>query len=57
MDDDGDVDLNDLATLLAAYGSCVGEPEYNPDADLDASGCVDLPDLALLLSNYGAGSP
>ncbi|MBU0637574.1 MAG: hypothetical protein KKB50_01815 [Planctomycetes bacterium] len=57
LDDDGDVDLNDLAALLAAYGSCAGEPEYNPDADLDDSGCVGLPDLAILLSNYGAGSP
>ena len=56
VDDDGDVDLNDLAALLAAYGSCAGEPEYNPDADLDDSGCVGLTDLATLLSNYGAGS-
>ena len=55
LDNDGDVDLNDLAALLAAYGSCVGEPDYNPDADLDESGCVGLPDLATLLSNYGAG--
>jgi len=55
LDGDGDVDLGDLAELLAAYGSCDGDPDYNPDADLDDSGCVDLSDLALLLSNYGYG--
>lgn len=56
VDDDGDVDLTDLAALLAAYGSCTGAPQYDPDADLDSDGCVNLPDLALLLSNYGAGT-
>jgi hypothetical protein len=55
LDGDGDVDLTDLARLLAAYGSCVGDPDYDPAADLDGSGCVDLPDLAILLSHYGEG--
>ena len=55
--DTGDVDLTDLATLLAAYGTCTGDPDYNPDADLDESGCVNLTDLAMLLANYGAGVP
>jgi hypothetical protein len=55
LDGDGDVDLSDLAELLAAYGTCVGDPDYNPDADLDDSGCIDLADLATLLSNYGYG--
>jgi len=54
-DGDGDVDLGDLATLLAAYGACSGEPGYSAAADFDASGCVDLADLALLLSHYGTG--
>lgn len=52
LDGDGDVDLTDLAGLLAAYGTCVGDPNYNPAADIDGSGCVDLPDLAILLSHY-----
>jgi hypothetical protein len=54
IDGDGDVDLADLAALLAAYGTCTGDAGYNPDADLDESGCVDLSDLATLLANYGA---
>jgi len=52
-DGDGDVDLTDLAVVLAAFGSCAGDPGYNPNADFDGSGCVDLTDLALLLANYG----
>jgi hypothetical protein len=56
LDGDGDVDLADLAELLAAYGTCTGDPEFNPAADLDASGCVDLSDLAALLGNYGTGT-
>jgi len=53
IDGDGDVDLGDLATLLAAYGTCDGDPGYNLAADLDGSGCIDLLDLAALLANYG----
>jgi probable HAF family extracellular repeat protein len=53
LDGDGDVDLSDLASLLAVYNSCAGDPTYDPAADLDSSGCVDLADLATLLANYG----
>jgi hypothetical protein len=53
IDGDGDVDLSDLAALLAAYFSCTGDDDYNPDADFDGDGCVDLSDLADLLGDYG----
>jgi len=52
LDLDGDVDLADLAALLAAYGTCAVDPAYRPDADFDSSGCVELADLAALLGNY-----
>jgi hypothetical protein len=55
IDGDGDVDLADLAILLAAYDTCAGDPFFNPAADLDDSGCVDLADLAILLAAYGTG--
>lgn len=55
VDGDGDVDLSDLAQLLAAYGSCIGDAGYDEAADLDDSGCIDLADLATLLANYGTG--
>jgi len=46
LDGDGDVDLQDLAILLAAYGVDAG-------GDVDGDGDTDLNDLALLLANYG----
>jgi hypothetical protein len=56
IDGDGDVDLADLAAMLAAYGTCDGDAGYNPDADLDGDDCVGLADLATLLANYGYGT-
>jgi subtilisin family serine protease len=51
LDGDRDVDLADLAQLLAHYGMTSGA-EYE-DGDLDADGDVDLTDLAALLAAYG----
>jgi hypothetical protein len=51
LDGDGDVDLADLAQLLANYGVTSGAgPD---DGDLDGDGDVDLADLAALLAVYG----
>jgi hypothetical protein len=55
VDGDGDTDLNDLAALLAAYGTSSGDPGYDPNADFDQDGHVDLADLAFLLGDYGCG--
>ncbi|MFG0251512.1 MAG: hypothetical protein ACF8NJ_01400 [Phycisphaerales bacterium JB038] len=52
VDGDGDVDQADLGLLLAAYGSCDGDPNWNPDADFDGDGCIGQPDLGVLLANY-----
>jgi len=51
LDGDGDVDLSDLAQLLAHYGMTEGAT-YE-DGDLDGDGDVDLADLAALLAVYG----
>ena len=51
LDGDNDVDLADLAQLLANYGTTSGAT-YE-DGDLDGDGDVDLADLAALLSVYG----
>ena len=45
---DGIIDANDLAILLAAWGTS------NPQADIDRSGTVDGGDLATLLANWGS---
>jgi hypothetical protein len=51
LDGDADVDLSDLAQLLAHYGTPSGA-DYE-DGDLDGDGDVDLSDLAALLAVYG----
>ena len=55
LDGDNDVDLADLAQLLAHYGETSGMT-YE-DGDLDGDGDVDLSDLAALLSVYGTTCP
>jgi hypothetical protein len=57
LNGDGVVDLSDLALLLAHYGFCEGDPDYNPVTDIDGSGCTDLSDLATLLAHYGETYP
>jgi hypothetical protein len=50
----GDVNLDgrtandDVLAVTAALGTCVGEPGFNPDADVDKTGCVDGTDLGLV---------
>ena len=51
VDNDGDVDLSDLAELLAHYGTTSGATPA--DGDVDCDGDVDLSDLAALLAVYG----
>lgn len=51
LDGDGDVDVADLAILLANFGAMSGVSAA--DGDLDRDGDVDVADLAILLANYG----
>ncbi len=55
LDGDYDVDLSDLAQLLANYGTTSGAT-YE-DGDLDDDDDVDLTDLATLLAAYGTTCP
>ncbi len=55
LDGDNDIDLADLAQLLANYGATSGM-SYE-DGDLDADGDVDLSDLGALLAVYGTTCP
>jgi hypothetical protein len=53
FDESGTVDLPDLAALLSAYGTCIGDAGFFCAADLNFDGCIDLNDLTRLLSLYG----
>ena len=50
LNNDGQVNLSDLAQLLGNYG---GRGHYD-DGDMDGDGDIDLSDLAALLSVYGS---
>ena len=53
--DDCVVEWTDLQTLLAAYGNCPGDTDYNADANIadDDDDCITLADLQALLAQYG----
>ncbi len=53
IDCDRDVDLGDLARLLAGFGG----PGNKDDGDVNGDGVVDLGDLSLLLSAFGSTCP
>ena len=53
INDNGEVDLPDLAILGAAYGTKRGETGFNEKADLNGDDEVGLPDLAMLGAHYG----
>jgi len=51
LNDDGVVDISDMASLLAYFGTTSGATY--PYGDLDGDGDVDVEDLANLLANFG----
>ncbi len=50
---DHNVDYDDLAITVVAYGSSSSEPAYEPDADFNKDDNVDCHDLIILGRNYG----
>lgn len=54
LDHNGVVDLADVMALLASFGTCEGDPAYDPQADLNNSGCIGLADLSRLLEAFGS---
>jgi uncharacterized protein YvpB len=49
---DGKVNLPDLVILAIAYGSKPGDPNWNPNADIDGNGVVGLSDVVILAQHY-----
>lgn len=56
VNDDGLVDLNDLTIFVSAFGSCIGDLEFNPDCDTDCDSCITIRDLSEILGNFGITS-
>lgn len=53
VDKDGYVGSFDVFMLAPAYGSVVGDPNYNPDCDFDDDGYIGSIDVFILAPNYG----
>lgn len=49
---DGTVNIDDLTAWDAAYGSHVGEPNWDVQADINYDGLVDKADATLILDHY-----
>jgi len=55
VDKDGDCDADDVFCYMApAYGSKIGDPNYDPNCDFDGDGYVSADDVFIYLApNYG----
>jgi parallel beta-helix repeat protein len=53
LNQDGIVDISDLAIISAAYGSTPGDAHWQSKCDLNKDGIVDRLDLEILVDNYG----
>jgi len=50
---DGVIDDRDLALMRAAFGAKPGDPNWNPDCDLNGDGIINVKDVGLASRNYG----
>jgi len=53
VDCNGKVDMKDIGTVAKAFGSCLGQPRWNPEADINQDGIIDLRDIAIVARNFG----
>jgi hypothetical protein len=52
INQDGKIDVRDLAIIARSYGAVYGSPQWDPRADLDANGRIDVYDLMQIASHY-----
>ncbi len=49
----GRVDMSDIITILYAFGSTPGKPNWNPACNLEGNGKIDMGDVVIALLNFG----
>lgn len=54
LNDDGEVDMRDIAIAAMAFGSYPGHSRWNIIADINQDSQVDMRDIALIARNFGA---
>lgn len=50
---DGKVNIQDLFSVAKAYGSKLGDENWNPKADLDGNGLINIMDIYEVAKDYG----
>lgn len=53
LNQDGKVDIEDIAIAAQAFGSYPGHLRWNPEADLDGDGKVSIIDIAIIAKAFG----
>jgi hypothetical protein len=48
LDGDNDIDNDDFQIFLTAYGSCKGDANFIPEADLDSDECITINDYRIM---------
>ena len=56
VDGDFDVDIYEIVRICAAYGSELGDLEYEANCDVDGDGDVDIYDVVIACNQYGIQS-
>ncbi|MDI6905851.1 MAG: hypothetical protein QMD13_10330, partial [Candidatus Bathyarchaeia archaeon] len=51
-----DVDLYDVVAICVAYCSKKGDPDYNPNLDINCNGHIGLYDVVIACTHYGEKS-
>jgi len=54
---DGHIDAKDLDLIKAAFDSVPGQPNWNPNADLDGDGKIRNADVVMCARNQGKTAP
>jgi len=54
---DGKININDMVYVARAYGTKIGQPKYNPNADINNDGKININDLIAVARNYGKKDP
>jgi hypothetical protein len=57
LNNDGTVNIKDIAIFIKLYKTTSSSSEWNPNADLNGDGRVDMLDIALALSNFAKTAP
>jgi hypothetical protein len=55
--DDDVINILDLSFMGYRFGSCVGDPDYDPRADINNDGCINILDIVAAGVNFNKTSP